>query len=95
MVTKLHLDGNQHILAVPGELLVGDLEPVLRDRGWGTKEKNDKNIKFIQLTRWSAHCLDVGDVAQLEGLVTRHDGHVGGGVTLGVQVYTAKSEILI
>ena len=57
--------------------------------------KNDKNIKFIQLTCWSAHGLDVCDVAQLEGLVTRHDGHIGGGVTLGVQVYAAKSEILI
>ena len=57
--------------------------------------KNDKNIKFLELTRWSSHGLDVGDVAQLEGLVTRHDGHIGGGVTLGVQVNTAKSEILI
>ena len=56
---------------------------------------NDKNIKFIELTCWSAHSLDVCDVTQLEGLVTRHDGHVGGGVTLGVQVYTAKSETLI
>ena len=55
--------------------------------------KNDKNIKFIQLTCWSAHGLDVCDVAQLEGLITRHDGHVSCGMTLGVQVYTTESEI--
>ena len=31
-------------------------------------------------------------MAELEGLVAGHDGHVGGGEALGVQVHSAESE---
>ena len=42
-----------------------------------------------------AHRLDVCDVCQLETLVTRHNGHVLGGMTLMVEVFAAKFEVII
>ena len=42
-VTPLVQWTNEHLLAVPGELLVGDLEPVLGDRSWENVKKSSND----------------------------------------------------